>query len=90
MLVEDAEVRSLEIEFRQQAHYWRAQHARAIEREAAWKQKAQPLEQVVRRQQAQIAELTGVLEAAKARIAWLEKQVFGRKSEQGPKPDPSP
>ncbi len=88
MLVEDAEVRGLEIELRQQAHYWRAQHARATEREAAWKQKAQPLEQVVRGQQAQIAELTGELEAAKARIAWLEKQVFGRKSEQCPKPDP--
>jgi transposase len=88
MLVEDAEVRRLEIEVRQQAHYWRAQHARAIEREAAWKQKAQQLEQVVRRQQAQIAELAGELEAAKARIAGLEKQVFGRKSEQCPKPDP--
>ena len=86
MLVEDAEVRSREIELRQQAHYWRAQHARAIEREAAWKQKAQQLEPVVRRQQAQIAELTGELEAAKARIARLEKQAFGRKSE--PCPDP--
>ena len=89
MLVEDAKVRSLEIELRRQAHYWRAQHARATEREAAWKDKAQRLEQVVRRQQAQIAELTGELEAAKARIAWLERQVFGRKSEQCPKPEPN-
>ncbi|MEE9295707.1 MAG: Druantia anti-phage system protein DruA [Phycisphaerae bacterium] len=83
----------METELRQQAHYWQAQHARAVEREAAWKDKAQQLEQVVRRQQARIAELTGELEAAKARIAWLEKQVFGRKSEQCPEPgqpDPTP
>jgi len=88
MLVQDVEVRGLEIELRQQAHYWRAQHARATEREAAFKDKAQRLEQVVRRQQAQIAELTHKLEEALARIAWLEGQVFGRKSEQCPKPDP--
>ncbi|MCH8939827.1 MAG: IS66 family transposase [Chloroflexi bacterium] len=88
MLVQDADVRSLEIELRQQAHYWRAQHARATEREAAWKDRAQRLEQVVRRQQAQISELTHKLEEALARIAWLEGQVFGRKSEQCPKPDP--
>lgn len=88
MLVEDARVRSLDIDLRQQAHYWRALHARATEREAAWKDKAQRLEQVVRRQQAQIAELTGELQASKARIAWLEQQVFGRKSEQCPKPEP--
>ncbi|MGB2985054.1 MAG: IS66 family transposase [Phycisphaerae bacterium] len=88
MLVQDVEVRGLEIELRQQAHYWRAQHARAAERGAAWKDKAQRLEQVVRGQQAQIAELTHKLEEALARIAWLEGQVFGRKSEQCPRPDP--
>jgi len=88
MLVEDAEVRSLEIELRQQAHYWRALHGRATEREAAFKDKAQRLEQVVRRQQAQITELTRKLEETLARVAWLEGQVFGRKSEQCPKPEP--
>ena len=90
MLVENAEVRSLEIELRQQAHYWRALHARATEREAAWKDKAQRLEQVVGRQQVQIAELTCELEKALARVAWLEGQVFGRKSEQCPKPNLCP
>jgi transposase len=88
MLVQDAEARCLEIELRQQAHYWRAQHARATEREGAWKDKAQRLEQVVRQQQAQIAKLAGELGAAKARIGWLEKQVFGRKSEQCPGSEP--
>ncbi len=88
MFVEAAESRGLEIGLRQQAHYWRALHARATEREAAWKDKAQGLEQVVRGRQAQIAKLTGELEAAKARIAWLENQVLGRKSEQCPGPEP--
>lgn len=88
MLVQDAEARSREIELRRHAHYWRAQHARATEREAAWKDRAQRLEQVVRGQQAQISALTHKLEEALARIAWLEGQVFGRKSEQCPKPDP--
>jgi len=88
MLVQDPNVRGPEIELRQQAHYWRALHARATEREAAFKDKAQRLEQVALRQQAQIAELTDKLEEALARIAWLEGQVFGRKSEQCPKPDP--
>jgi len=88
MLVEDAEVRRLEIELRQQANYWRALHARAAEREAAWKEKAQRLEQVVRQQQAQIADLTHELEEALARVAWLDGQVFGRKSEQCPKAEP--
>ena len=90
MVVQDTEVRVLEIELSQQAHFWEAQHARATEREAAWKAKAQQLEQVVRRQQAQIATLTRKLEEALARVAWLEGQVFGRKSEQCPEPAPCP
>ena len=69
-------------ELRQEAHYWRAQHARAVEREAAWKQKAQELERIVCEQSVHIAELTRQREANQARVAWLEQQVFGRKSEQ--------
>ncbi len=82
MLVEDVETRRTEIALRQEAHYWRALHARAVEREAAWKEKAGQLEQIVRDQAAQIAELTRENDALKARVAWLEQQVFGRKSEQ--------
>ena len=67
MLVEDAEVRSLEIELRKQAHYWRALHSRATEREAAWKDKTQRLTQVVRQQQAQITELTPDILTCKTR-----------------------
>jgi hypothetical protein len=82
MVVEDAEARRTEIALRQEAHYWRALHARAVEREAAWKERAERLERIVRRQAAQIAELTRENEALKARVVWLEQQVFGRKSEQ--------
>jgi len=69
------------IELRQQAHYWRAQHARATERQEAWKAKALQLESIVRQQEAMIAEQSQQLEALKARVAWLSQQVFGRKTE---------
>ena len=82
MLVEDVETRRTEIALRQEAHYWRALHARAVEREAAWKEKAGQLERTVRDQAARIAELSRENETLKARVTWLEQQVFGRKSER--------
>ena len=84
MCVEQAQLRSLVIELRQQAHYYRGLHARAVEREAAARAEVQRLKQIVRDQQAQIAELTQQLEALGAKVAWLQQQVFGRKSEQAP------
>ena len=69
------------IELRQQAHYWQAQHARAAERQEAWKAKTLQLELIVRQQEATIAEQSQQLEALKARVAWLTQQVFGRKTE---------
>jgi transposase len=72
------------IELRQQANYWRAQHARAIERQQAWQAKAEQLELLVGQQEATIAEQSQQLEALKARVAWLAQQVFGRKSEATP------
>ena len=80
--VDCAEPCSLVIELRRQAHYWRAMHARAVQREAVASAKVQQLEQIVRDQQTQIADLTRQLEALKAKVAWLQQQVFGRKSEQ--------
>ena len=82
MFVEDAQPRSLMIELRQQAHYWRAQHCRAVQREPAAKAEVEQLRQIVRDLQARNAELTQQLETLEARAAWLEQQVFGRKSEQ--------
>ncbi|GFP37959.1 hypothetical protein HKBW3S44_01639, partial [Candidatus Hakubella thermalkaliphila] len=77
------------VELRRQINYWRAQHTRAVERQAIWKEKAQELEQMVRQQEAQITELiqqnetlTQQIQALKAKVAWLQQQMFGRKSEQ--------
>jgi len=64
MLVEDVETRRREIALRQEAHYWRALHGRAVEREAALKERAEQLERIVRRQAAQIAELNAVASEA--------------------------
>ena len=70
-----------QIGLRQQARYWRSQHARAVEREAEWKAKAQQLAAESRQRDATIARLSQQVEALKARVAWLARQVFGRKTE---------
>ncbi len=74
-------------ELRQQAHYYKAQHARACERESFWKEKAGQLEDVVRSQKRRINQLSEALEALKAKVAWLTRQLFGNKSEKSPKGD---
>ena len=76
------------IDQRQQVNYWRAMHARAIERESLWKEKAEHLEAVVRRQEVQLREQSGQIEALKAKVSWLQQQVFGRKSEERSGPSP--
>lgn len=76
---------------RQQANYWQALHARACERERAWKGLAQTLEATVHEQAAQLKEKCEENESLKARALWLELQVFGQKSQKGKsKPDPEP
>jgi len=84
-----------QIELRQQAHYWQAQHARAVQREAGWKAKAHELQAEIRQLQATIAELRQqhaqqeaeiqkkqkLIETLKAKVVELTRQVFGRKTE---------
>jgi len=83
MLTATAEIDHIErIELRQEGNYWRAQHARAVAREAGWKLKALELEKVVRKQEAQIGELNQQIESLKAKVSWFQRQLFGRKSEQ--------
>ena len=72
----------------QRVNYWQAMHARAVEREAFWKAKAQELEAVVGRQEAQLQAQAEQLEVLKAQVAWLQQQVFGRKSEGSGLPPP--
>lgn len=70
------------IEIRQQAHFWRAQHARAVEREALLKERVRQLEGVVRQQEKLIREQTAKIEALAAKTVLLQKMVFGKKSEK--------
>ena len=67
------------VELRQQAHYWRAVHGRAVERETVLKQQVVELQRIVREQQTQLTELTGQLDAAKAQLVTLEQLAFGAK-----------
>jgi transposase len=66
---------------RQAAHYYRAQHVRALQREEQWKQRALAAEKII----ASLLVLVGwygqQIEALKRQLAWLKKQLFGRKSE---------
>jgi transposase len=69
------------IELRQQAHYWRALHGRAVEREQEWKGRCEQLEAQVRQQAIQLEAQRQQIEGLTAQVAWLQQQVFGRKSE---------
>lgn len=68
---------------RQEARYWKAQHARAIEREIILKARIKELESRVQELSAQVEEV----EELKARIRQLEHQLFGCKSERRVKSD---
>jgi transposase len=70
------------VELRQQAQYWRAQHTRAVEREAVLREKIRHLDGVVKRQEGLIKEQAGKIEAFEAKVVLLQKQVFGKKSEK--------
>ena len=67
---------------RQQAGYWRAQHARAAQRASDFKARAEELEGMVKALKAALVESTKEKEEHEARIAFLERQVFGAKGEQ--------
>jgi len=62
--------------------YYKAMHARAVERETVLKQRICEFEERCARQEERIKVLLEVNEKLQARVAWLEQQLFGRKSEQ--------
>ena len=62
--------------------YYKVMHARAAGREAVLKQRVGELEERCARQEERIKELLEANEKFQARVAWLEQQLFGRKSEQ--------
>jgi len=67
---------------RQQANYWQAQHARAVERESVLKEKVLQLQKTVRWQEKLCKEQAGKLEALEAKVVLLDRMVFGKKSEK--------
>ena len=74
---------------RQRAHYYRAQHARAVERARQWEQKTRASEKII----AQLVVLLGCflerIQELIRQLAWLKKQQFGRKTETGLSSGPS-
>jgi transposase len=74
---------------RRAAHYYRAQHARALEREEGFKEKAQGAEKSIVQLQVLIGWLVQQIRDLQRQLAWLKQQQFGRKSESRPNPERS-
>jgi transposase len=70
------------IALRQEANYYRAQHARAVEREARLAEEVTRLTAALRRRDVEVAEKDSQIEALKAKVAWLQQRLFGRSSER--------
>jgi transposase len=66
------------------AHYYRALHTRALQREQHWKAKALAYEKTIAQLWVLLGGSVQQVEALKGQLAWLHKQVFGRKTEAGP------
>ena len=74
---------------RRAAHYYRAQHARALAREEGFKDKAQAAESIIVQLQVLIGWLLQQIRDLQRQLAWLKQQQFGRKSESRPNPEGS-
>ena len=77
------------IDLRRQSRFWKAQHHRAVQREEAFKEEISQLKRTLRDQYAFNEQLSKSNESQAARIAWLEQQLFGRKSEKVKRLSPS-
>ena len=69
---------------RQAAHYYRAQHARARQREEHLQQGAQAAGKIIVQLLVLIGQLLQQIRDFQRQLAWLKKQQFGRKSESRP------
>jgi hypothetical protein len=65
-----------EIEFRQQAHYWQAQHKRTIARESQLQAKVRSLEDLVHAQMTLNQEQGRQIEALTAKVVFLQQQII--------------
>ena len=69
---------------RQAAHYYRSQHARAVQREGQWKARVLAAERIIASLLVLIGGYLQQIQALRRQLAWLKKQQFGRKSEATP------
>lgn len=76
------ETKRTEIELRQQANYWQAQHAKAVAREKELKRTVREQEAINRSQSTEIKKLTLELEEFKRQNAWLKLRIFGQQTEK--------
>jgi transposase len=66
---------------RQQAQYYRSMHARAVQRQEQWKQRALVAEQIIEQLLFLLGWCVQQIQELKRKLAWLNKQQFGSKSE---------
>jgi transposase len=66
---------------RQAAHYFRSAHARSVQREQRWKQRALAAEQLVKHLLVLLRSCGQIVGKLTRHVAWFNKQHFGRKSE---------
>jgi len=89
MLIQAVEIKNQLIDLRRQSLFWKAQHHRAVQREEVFKEEVYQLKRTLKEQYALNEQLIKDQESQAARIAWLEQQLFGRKSEKGKPSNPS-
>jgi len=76
---------------REAAHYYRAMHARAVQREQRWKEKALAAEQIIKQLLVLLGYGVEKIAALTRQVTWLNKQQFGSKSESTrPAPQATP
>lgn len=66
---------------REAAHYYRTMHERAVQREQQWKQKALAAEQIIKQLLVLVAFCVEKIGGLTRHLAWVNKQLFGSKSE---------
>lgn len=72
---------------REAAHYYRCMHARAVQREQQWKQRALAGEQIIKQLLVFVGWSVQQIDELRRQLTWLHKQQFSSKSEATPAPD---
>ena len=62
---------------REAAHFYRSMHAKAVEREQRWKEKALAAEQIIKQLLVLLGYCVQKIGALTRQVTWLNKQQFG-------------